>query len=374
MFEIGNQIRFKYTGLEAEILEDHQDGTYTVWLMEEADEGIAFEEDIILSKNFKGIQKSAQQMELPKKTTKKDSGPSTEDLFFSKTEQYARKIEALQPSNNKYIQPKKKKVVNSTSESFTPESLIDSPPQGLGCYLAFHQTAQDHYTIYLVNDTPVSFSFKFQLHLHQQLEHGFNKIIPASSYFPIGEFWQAQFNDAPQIEFSCPNFNFKKRFKLKYKKFLSNKGPVPMLGINTYNYLLFTQLNTSSNASVSIKDYTLQQRFVSSQPNSAYRRANLMDMASFNPELDLHAERLVNDTSEFTSGELFEIQLRALETFITQATELELEEVFVIHGLGKGKLREAVEKHLRYHGDIKTYKNEFHEKYGFGATKVTFKR
>ena len=132
-------------------------------------------------------------------------------------------------------------------------------------------------------------------------------------------------------------------------------------------------LKPSTKTPISIKDYTLQQRFVSNQPKSAYRRANLMDMASFDPELDLHAERLVNDTSEFTAGELFEIQLRALDTFITQAAELELEEIFIIHGLGKGRLREAVEQYLRYHGDIKTYQNEFHEKYGFGATKVTFK-
>lgn len=374
MFEIGTRIIFKYTGLEAEILEDHRDGTYTVWLMEEADEGIAFEEDIILAKDFAGVQQSEQQKALPKKTNKKPTGPSTEDLFFSKEEQEERLLQAFQPADNRFISPKKKKTPPSSLQSFVAKSVVNSPPQGLGCFLAFHQTATDHYTIYLVNDTPVSFSFQFSLYLNGLLEHGFNKVIPASSSFPIGEFWQAQFNDAPQIEFNCPNFKFSKRFKIKYKKFLTTNGPVPLLGISMCHYLLFTKLEGYSKPSTSIKDYTLQQRFVSNQSTSAYRRANLMDMASFDPELDLHAERLVNDTSEFTSGELFEIQLRALDTFITQAAELELEQVFVIHGLGKGKLREGVEQYLRYHGDVKTYKNEFHEKFGFGATKVIFKR
>ncbi len=374
MFEIGTRIRFIYTGLEAEILEDHQDGTYTVWLMEEADEGIAFEEDIVLAENFKGVRQSEQQKALPKKPPKKDNGPSTEDLFFSKDEQTYRKLQAFQPANNKFIKAKQQKTPPAALESFVAKSLVDSPPQGLGCFLAFHQTASDHYTIYLVNDTPVSFSFKFSLFLNQELEHGFNKVIPASSYFPIGEFWQAQFNDAPQIEFTCPNFKFSKRFKLKYKKFMTTNGPVPLIGISTSHYLLFSKLEGYSKPLSSIKDYTLEQRSVSNKSNSSFRRADLMDVASFEPELDLHAEKLVNDTSEFTSGELYEIQLQALDDFITQAANLGLEEVFVIHGLGKGKLREGVIQYLRYHGDVKTFKNDYFEKYGFGATKVTFKR
>jgi len=88
---------------------------------------------------------------------------------------------------------------------------------------------------------------------------------------------------------------------------------------------------------------------------------------------DLHAEKLVDDTSEFTPSELFDLQVQALEAFITQAAALGIKEVFIIHGLGKGKLRARVEQYLRYHGDVKSYKNEFHEKYGFGATRVVFK-
>lgn len=373
MFEIGTRIKFKYTGLEAEILENHQDGTYTVWLMEEADESIAFEEDIVLSKDFTGIQQSEQQKTLLQQSSKKNTGPSTEDLFFSKKEQEARKLQALQPSNNKFIKAKKQVIPPSPSNSFRPKQFVDTPPQGLGSFLVFHQTTSEHYTIYLVNDTPTSFSFKFHLYLNKQLEYGFNKVIPASSYFPIGEFWQVQFNDSPKIEFSCPNFNFKRQIKLKYTKFITKISPVPLLGITTYNYFLFPKLSSHSKPTDSIKNYTLQQCSKSNQPNKSSPRTDLMDIASFGHEIDLHAEKLVTDTSEFTAKELFTIQLETLDNFITQAAKLKLREVFIIHGLGKGKLREEVDQYLRYHGDVKEYNNEFHERYGFGATKVTFK-
>jgi hypothetical protein len=370
MFEIGSRIVFKYTGLEAEILEDHQDGSYTVWLINDEEEGIAFDDDIVLAKDFSGVQQSEQQKELPQKAAKKSTGPSTADLFFSKEEQHARMLQALQPSTNKYI--KCKHTTPTTRETiFEVQQIIDTAPQGLGCYLAFHQTAADHYTIYLVNDTPVSFSFKFKLYLNQQIEHGFNKMIPASTYFAIGEFWQGQFNDAPKIEFVCPAFHFNKQFKLKYKKFLGNRGAVPLMGIDTYRYLLFSKLE-GAKSTTSIKDYTLQERSTALQARTNFR-PDLMDIASFEPELDLHAEKLVEDTSEFTPSELFDLQMQALETFITQAAALEIKEVFIIHGVGKGKLRARVEQYLRYHGDVKMYTNEFHEKYGFGATRVVFK-
>ena len=371
MFEIGSHIIFRYTGLEAEILEDHQDGSYTVWLVDDEEESIAFEDDIVLAKDFSGIQQSEQQKELPQKTSKKSTALSTEDLFFSKAEQQARKLQALQPSNNKYIKSKQRPAPSVKETIFEAQAIVDTAPQGTGCYLVFHQTSTDHYTIYLVNDTPISFSFKFKLYLNQQIEHGFNKVIPASTYFAIGELWQAQFNDAPKIEFVCPNFNFNKDFKLKYKKFLTNRGTVPLMGIETYRYLLFTQLE-GHKSTTSIKDYTLQERSTTLQMMTKFS-PDLMDVAAFEPELDLHAEKLVEDTSEFTPSELFELQLEALDAFVTKAAALELKEVFIIHGLGKGKLRTAVEKYLRYHGDVKSYKNEFHEKYGFGATRVIFK-
>ena len=99
----------------------------------------------------------------------------------------------------------------------------------------------------------------------------------------------------------------------------------------------------------------------------------MLDIASFDPELDLHAEKLVNDTSKFTPKELYEIQLEVLDTFITKAINIVIREVFVIHGLGKGQLQKGVNDYLRFHVDVKSYKNEYHEKYGFGATRVVFR-
>jgi len=359
MYELGTIVRFKYTGARAEILEDHMDGSFSVWLLEDDEEIIAFEEDIVPDHAFRGVEQSELQKQLAQKKPPKPPKPrmSTEELYFGT-------VETSASSNT----PSK----GAPSSTFKATPIIEVPPSNKGCYLVFHPTAEAHYTIYLVNDTDTSFSFKFELWLGEHLEHGFNKMIPASTYFAIGEFWQAQFNDRPQLVFSCPRFDFSKKIKLKYRKFVRTHAPVPLIGIATYQFLLFTKLNPYAKAT-SLKDYTKQQQTTPTTSSSSYQKADLLDVAAFKQELDLHAERLVVDTSEYSSRELFELQLRALEDYINKAHELELKEVFIIHGLGKGKLRQAVDHYLKYHGAIATYRNDFHEKYGFGATKVVFK-
>jgi hypothetical protein len=376
MFEIGAKIRFKYTGMLAEIIENHQDGSYTVWLEDEQDDSIAFEDDIVLDKDFKSIVQSEQQKTIKKK--KRIKGPSTEDLFYSKEELDQKKRVALQPKNRKTLITTNKKTPAIEEDRFVLTPIIDQAPTNKGCYIAFHQTSDSSYTIYLVNDTLTSFSFEFKLFLNQQLEHGFNKIIPANTFFAIGEFMHAQFNDAPSIQFTCPKFDFTKTIKLKYLKFVRTQQAIPLMGLNTYAFFLFENLNPYLKKTHSIKDYTnnhqKERSHLMAPINRLYSSFDLMDVASFEQELDLHAEKLVNDTSEFTARELYELQLQVLEDFMNTAIEFGLKEVFIIHGLGKGKLKQGVDEFLRFHGDVKTYKNEFHEKYGFGATKVLLKK
>ena len=44
----------------------------------------------------------------------------------------------------------------------------------------------------------------------------------------------------------------------------------------------------------------------------------------------------------------------------------------VVHGLGKGKLKEEIYKILEKHEQVKSYKNEYHSRYGYGSTIIYF--
>lgn len=373
MFNIGDKVRFIYTGMAAEIKRDHLDGSYTVWLEEDKEESVAFEEDIVLAKDFKKIEVSGQQKDLQKKP----KAPNTEDLFFSKSELEMRNLAALQPDfKSKGVLPKKTTAKQTDEPIFSPPPIVPTKGTGTGCHLVFYPTSPVSYTIYLVNDTSDSFSFEYKLFLKQQVNQGFNKLIPPNTFFAIGEIQQEQFNDSPSISFKCARLHIDKDIKLKYTKMLGAQNRVPLMGLEAYSIALFEQTNPYLQNKNSLKDYTEQHHkehgHLQSRIQKLYRPHSLSDAAAFPKELDLHAENLVDDTSEFTPKELYELQLEVLDTYINKAVEMGLNEVFIIHGVGKGKLKQAVEDYLQFHGAVVSFKNEFIEKYGFGATRVGF--
>jgi hypothetical protein len=90
-------------------------------------------------------------------------------------------------------------------------------------------------------------------------------------------------------------------------------------------------------------------------------------------ELDLHIEQLVDNTRGLTNSEIIKIQLDTLQRYLYIALVNHQERMIIIHGLGKGVLRDEVQKILKQMPEVSTFKNEWHGRYGFGATEVHFK-
>ncbi len=90
-------------------------------------------------------------------------------------------------------------------------------------------------------------------------------------------------------------------------------------------------------------------------------------------EIDLHIEALVDDKKGLTNADCIKIQLDTLQRYLQLAIVHRQERMVVIHGLGKGKLREEVHAILKKTKEIARFKNEWSGKYGFGATEIYFR-
>lgn len=60
------------------------------------------------------------------------------------------------------------------------------------------------------------------------------------------------------------------------------------------------------------------------------------------PEIDLHAEHLVDQPSKYSSHDLFETQLQHFRRFMNKQEQLRNPKYVVIHGVGNGRLKEAI--------------------------------
>ncbi len=106
-----------------------------------------------------------------------------------------------------------------------------------------------------------------------------------------------------------------------------------------------------------------------------YRKIDLYnteEYVNFNPVLDLHLEKLVEDPSKINAQMVLMIQLSALNKYLDQALRIGVDRVFIIHGVGQGKLRKAVGEIAGKLTGVKEAKNEYHPKFGFGATEIIF--
>jgi hypothetical protein len=93
-------------------------------------------------------------------------------------------------------------------------------------------------------------------------------------------------------------------------------------------------------------------------------------LASFKREIDLHVEALGKDPGSMTAGQILKLQLEAFDRYLEEAIVLGVDRFFAIHGVGKGKLKNEIASRLLRHPQVKTFVNEWHHKYGYGATEV----
>lgn len=90
-------------------------------------------------------------------------------------------------------------------------------------------------------------------------------------------------------------------------------------------------------------------------------------------ELDLHIEQLVENTKGLSNTDMLQIQIAELERYLRIAVNNRQDRMVVIHGVGKGVLRTAVQQTLNAADCVDRIESGWQSAYGFGATIVYFR-
>ena len=290
------------------------------------------------------------------------------------------------PIKAKFVTPKK-----MPSPPTPPQTDIDSQYhilKSLGIQLAFEPELQadgvtTNYQIYLLNDTRYDALFSFKIEFQGTTARTLNGKIDSVSYVHLGELKFSQLNESPKVEFECWQITTagtgtkkSKSLKIKPKQFFKNIRTAPLLNKQVHWFQLFENFDGKAKpVEDDLKTYTQKNARKPKPKQSNYRRVdgpNPMELAHFNNEIDLHIENLRTGTGKMNNAEILRIQLSHFDAFLEKALRMGVGNIFVIHGLGKGKLKNEIATKLINHPHVKTFKNEYHPKYGFGATEVLF--
>lgn len=282
----------------------------------------------------------------------------------------------------------KKKTPANLSAPVPGSSDADSRKKK-GIQLAFDPVflgddVPEKYLIHLINDTSYEVIYQAKLSLsNEEVFKKMGKIDPLST-LQLGDLYYDELSDSPAVELDCCRITTDgtgarhlKSLKIKAKQFFKNITTVALLNRKVHLYQVFKNLDArrKEEKGEDLRAYTRKQAQLQEVPKNANRKFWSHDVkakAEFNIELDLHITQLVDDPTELSKADILHLQIRTFEEYMEEALKLGVDRVFIIHGVGKGKLKNAIATKLIQMRFIKTFKNEWHHKYGWGATEVIF--
>lgn len=291
----------------------------------------------------------------------------------------------------KFIQGKKT-VTHLPIEPFSGSQYTVLKPQGL--QLAFDPVKKadglpDYYRIFLINDTQYFFLYQLALLLHKQETWATKGRLGPRTMVEAGHLKYSELNDSPTI--NIENWRLLpdnkgtgrklfKELKLKPALFFKKLTTAPYLNKPAYLYPLFsvkelTQKLPSpaeNEPKESLQSYTKRRGQEQKEVWSNLQELphEVWERVAFDTEIDLHLANLVDNPSKIEKGKILHLQLEHFYDYMSQAIRLGVDKVFIIHGVGEGKLRKAIAKGLDGMPEVVSYKNEYHAKYGYGATEV----
>lgn len=345
LFAVGTKVRMKHTGDKGVVTKLLGDGMLNVLLQFDDMEIPVFEEDVIKEEEY--------------------------------VEEYS-----------KHFIKKGKQV--RAKDIPAPSKKIDyNIKNSLGVQIAFdpdydREGMVKQYKIFLLNDTTYDYLFSVYLERVSTVPKSFNGKLDATSVFLVDDLPYDSLNDNPSFTVDCWRMTTAgteqkqtQTIKIKPKQFFKKVQVTPMLNRPVHLYILFNPANkaTKKPKEDDLKVYTQKNTKITKKRKEnyvAYDAHDVREFANFVPELDLHLENSSSKTHKMNNADKLRLQLKNFDDFIAKAIRLGVHRVFVIHGIGKGKLRNEIASRLINLPEVQTFKNEYHPKYGWGATEVFF--
>lgn len=280
--------------------------------------------------------------------------------------------------SEKKIVAKKEKVY---IDNIKKEKTEGSPKQSTGVWLSFlpvfdkdvfDDDVVEKFKIYLNNHTADKFNFSYQMLFRGTPGfHLKNSLLPFSDFY-LHDVPFEEMNDSPKFDFdfSLTEGNKKKvahfesTFKIKARQLFQKIEEMRLKNQAVFSFNLFE--NYPDKPVDLAPDY---HNFFGALYDISNGRQHLEPARSV---VDLHIEKLTDNWKGLSNFEILTIQLSNFEKYYNLAVAHRQPNLIVIHGIGSGKLRTEIHEILKLKKEVKSFANQYHRDFGFGATEIFF--
>lgn len=264
----------------------------------------------------------------------------------------------------------------------TPETIIKA---GSGISLAFVPVTQKdgeiiRFEVVLLNDTPYAVSFIYWLGLYGETRFSLEKIVLPYQPLLLHELEYDALNEGPLLELKVRDVKNEQlegsmAQKIRPQNFFNKLSKMPLTGKDAYGYKVKTlipakkvkELPVAKPARIAFDPEVLKQQMLDSAPGKD------MQLSEAAREIDLHIEALTGDYKSMSNAEMIHLQLAEFLQMLDRAIANGLTTFHVIHGVGSGKLKKEIHQLLKSRKEVRSFNNNYHPSYGYGATEVVLK-
>lgn len=227
--------------------------------------------------------------------------------------------------------------------------------------------------IYLINYNEESYCFQYHLHFSNESHFELNSSVNGLSDFYLHDILFDDLSDNPSFnfEFSLLHPNkmkasfYERSLKIRGKQIFKRIEEIQLKNEPSFSYELF----------IDYPDKIDEPKIdLAKLSNAGFRMYEATRIKEYLPPartvVDLHIEKLIDHPGNYSNAEIMNIQLNEFEKYFELALLHQLPSIIFIHGIGEGALRNEIHERLSHQSKVKTFVNQYHHLYGYGATEV----
>ena len=245
----------------------------------------------------------------------------------------------------------------------------------------FGDEIADLLKLHLVNRTETAYQFIYKQHFFGKPDFELKNTINPFENFYLHDITIADLNDSPSFDFEFSLLqpdkkparlggkadHFETTVKLKPKLLFAKIKELKENNEATFSQLLFEKYpDKIIEDKVELSDAVKHKHRVY---DATKAKQHLEPARSV---IDLHIEKLSDDWKHLSNYEILSLQLKTFEKYFDLAVAHHQHSFIVIHGVGEGKLRDEIHDILKLKKDVKSFVNQYHHRYGYGATEIFF--
>lgn len=257
------------------------------------------------------------------------------------------------------------KIVDGVWISFLPVMDVDE----------FGDDVVEELKIHIINRTYHSFRFFYRLMFFGKSEFELKNEVHAFGDFYLHDVPFSDMSDSPvfTFEFSLVQPDkakvdfYEASLKLKPKQLFDKIEEINKKGEATFSYRLF------ENYPDKLKEEKIDFGSLTTKSVKMYNAKEVRKhLPPARTVVDLHIEKLMDDWKHLSNGEILNIQLKEFEKWYELAVAHHQPNLIVVHGVGSGRLRDEIHDVLRLKREVKSFVNQYHPSFGYGATEIYF--